>query len=73
MTTTIRISDDIVQKAQVHGNVYNRSVPKQIEFWATIGRIAEGNPDMTYNDIREILFAVEEAKLGHVEEFKFSS
>jgi hypothetical protein len=73
MTTTIRLSDEIVHAAQICGNVYHRSVPKQIEFWSRIGKIAEENPDMSYNDIREILFALEEKKAGAVAEFKFSS
>lgn len=73
MTTTIRISDSIIHDAQIFGKIYNRSVPKQIEFWSRIGKIAEENPDMTYDEIRGILFALEEKNLGDVEEFKFSS
>jgi hypothetical protein len=73
MTTTIRISDNIVHDAQIFGKIYNRSVPKQIEFWSRIGKIAEENPDMSYDEIRKILFALEEKKLGDVEEFNFSS
>lgn len=73
MTTTIRISDSIIHDAQIFGKIYNRSVPKQIEFWSRIGKIAEENPEMTYDEIRGILFALEEKNLGDVEEFKFSS
>jgi len=73
MTTTIRLSDSIVHDAQIFGKLYNRSVPKQIEFWSRIGKIAEANPEMSYNEIHEILFALEEKNVGDVEEFKFSS
>ncbi len=73
MTTTIRISDSIVHDAQIFGKIYNRSVPKQIEFWSRIGKIAEENPDLSYEEIRMLLFALEEKKLGDVEEFKFLS
>ena len=73
MTTTIRISDEIVHDAAIFGKVYNRSVPKQIEFWSRIGKIAEENSDMSYNEIREILFALEEKRQGLVEEFEFTS
>lgn len=73
MTTTIRISDSIVHDAQIFGKIYNRSVPKQIEFWSRIGKLAEENPAMSYEEIRSILFALEEKKLGDVEDFKFSS
>lgn len=73
MTTTIRISDRIVHDAQIFGKVYNRSAPKQIEFWSRIGKIAEENPELTYEEIRSLLFALEEKNLGDVEEFKFIS
>lgn len=73
MTTTIRISDSIVHDAQIFGKLYNRSVPKQIEFWSRIGKIAEANPEMSYNEIHEVLFSLEEKNIGDVEEFKFSS
>lgn len=73
MTTTIRISDSIVHDARLFGKIYNRSAPQQIEFWSRIGKIAEENPDMSYDDIRSILFALEEKNLGDVEDFKFSS
>jgi hypothetical protein len=54
-------------------NIYNRSIQKQIEFWSRIGKIAEENPDLTYEQICDLLFALEEKKRGDVEEFKFSS
>ncbi len=73
MTTTIRISDSIIHDAQIFGRIYNRSVPKQIEFWSRIGKIAEENPDMSYDKIRELLFALEEKNLGDVEDFNFTS
>ena len=73
MTTTIRISDAIVHEAQIYGKIYNRSVPKQIEFWSKIGKIAEENPEMSYDEIRMILFSLEEKKFGDVEDFKFST
>lgn len=73
MTTTIRVSDSIVHDAQIFGKIYNRSVPKQIEYWSKIGKIAEENPDLSYDNIRMFLFALEEARIGDVEDFKFSS
>jgi len=70
---TIRISDETAQEARAYGRVYNRTVPKQIEFWSKIGKVAEDNPDLTYDDIKGILLALEEEKVGLVEEYKFSS
>jgi len=73
MSTTIRISETMIHEAQVFGKIYNRSVPKQIEYWSKIGKIAEENPDITFEEIRKLLIALEEKRYGLVEEFKFSS
>ena len=40
----------------------NRSLAGQIEHWAKIGKIAEENPDLSYEFIKNILIAQEEAK-----------
>jgi hypothetical protein len=58
----IKLSGDIVSEANKYAAVYSRSVPKQIEHWAKIGRIAEENPDLPYNFIRDILVSLEEMK-----------
>lgn len=71
--STVRISDKIFHEAEVYGRAYNRSAPKQIEFWSKIGKIAEDNPDLRYDDIIGILLSLEEKELGLVEEYKFSS
>lgn len=70
--TSIRVSDDIFHKAQAYGNVFSRSAPKQIEYWAKIGKMVEDNPDLTYEDIKEILLSLEEKKTGQVETYTFS-
>ncbi|MCA4113851.1 ParD-like family protein, partial [Serratia marcescens] len=44
MATSIRLDDDFVLDVKVHAEASSRSVPKQIEHWARIGRIAEDNP-----------------------------
>jgi ParD-like antitoxin of type II bacterial toxin-antitoxin system len=45
------------------------SVPKQIEYWSRIGKIAEENPDLPFFMILEILIADQEAVIG---EYAFS-
>jgi len=42
--------------------VFSRSVSSQIEHWAKIGRIAEENPDPSYNFIKDILVSLEKMK-----------
>jgi len=57
MATSIRLDDDFVSDAKVHADAASRSIPKQIEHWAKIGRIAEDNPDLSYSFISETLLA----------------
>jgi hypothetical protein len=37
-------------------------VPKQIEYWSRIGKLAEENPDLPFSFIQETLLAIEESK-----------
>ena len=59
-TRAVKLSSDIVFEAHKYAVVFSRSVPKQIEHWAKIGRIAEENPDLPYNFIKDILVSLEE-------------
>jgi hypothetical protein len=60
--TAVRLSEDIVRAAGVYAPVNSRSVPKQIEHWIKIGKIAEENPDLPYEFIKRVLMAREEMK-----------
>ena len=67
----IKLSGDIITEAHKYAAVYSRSVPRQIEHWAKIGRIAEENPDLPYNFIQDILKARAEMDNGDVSPFEF--
>jgi len=71
MATTIKLSDKLVREARRYADVYSRSVPKQIEYWSRIGKIAEENPDLPYRFIKDILIALEEVEDGQVTPYKF--
>lgn len=72
MSHAIRLSDAIYNEAQRYAKIEKRSVPKQIEHWSKIGRIAEKNPDLTYKMIKDILFSMDQAKSGDISKYKFS-
>jgi hypothetical protein len=61
-STAVRLSEEIVRTAGKYAPVNSRSVPKQIEHWAKIGKIAEENPDLPYEFIKRVLEAREEKK-----------
>ncbi|MEZ8107392.1 MULTISPECIES: TA system antitoxin ParD family protein [Vibrio] len=64
MATSVRLDDNFVSQAKVHAEAENRSVPKQIEYWAKIGQIMIDNPDLPYEFVKESLLANQEVKQG---------
>jgi hypothetical protein len=71
--TTIKLPAALVAEAKRYAVTFSRSVPKQIEYWSRIGKIAEENPDLPYALIKDILLAMDEAKSSKLEPFAFSS
>jgi len=68
MSVNVKLRKKLIDLAGQQGAVEGRSVPKQIEYWSQIGRIATENPDLPFSVIREILIADQEET---VDEYKF--
>lgn len=59
MAKAIKLSDELVNEAIINGKAQERSAPKQIEFWAKVGKIATENPDLPYRaSFREYCLAL---------------
>ena len=71
MAVTVKLSKELIEEARHYGSVLSRSVPKQIEYWSRIGKIAEENPDLPYNFIKNILLAKKEVGKKNVKTYKF--
>jgi len=71
MAMAVKLSEDIITEAKIISKALNRSIAGQIEHWAKIGRIAEENPDLTYDFIKNILIAQQEALAGKLEPYFF--
>ena len=69
---TVKLSKDIVSEAKIMSKALNRSLAGQIEHWAKIGRLAEENPDLTYEFIKNILIAQQEALAEKLETYQFN-
>lgn len=72
-TVAIRLPATLVSQATHYANVNLRTVPKQIEYWALLGRCAEDNPDLPLDFIKECLLAKQEITDGEITDFKFRS
>ena len=69
--TTVKLSEKLINEARRYGSVCSRSTPKQIEHWSRIGKIAEENPDLSYDFIKGIMLAKLEVEDGEVTPYKF--
>jgi hypothetical protein len=69
MAISVRLDEAFVDDVRVYAEAASRSVPKQIEYWAKIGRIAEDNPDLPFSFIQEILLAKSEIDNGRMKSY----
>lgn len=70
-TSSVRLDEDLVEKASIMGKALNRSTPKQIEHWAKIGEIMEDNPDLPYEFVRQAIISKAEKEAGKLEPYTF--
>ena len=56
-TASIRLDQELVDKAAIMAKALNRTTPKQIEHWAKIGEMMEDNPDLPYEFVKQAIIA----------------
>jgi hypothetical protein len=71
MAKAIKLSDNLVLDATTHGKAAHRTPPKQIEYWARLGKTAEENPDLPLSFVIDILVGLREADADDVSEYQF--
>ncbi len=60
MAVNVKLSEKLVDEAKRCCGIHHRSLPKQIEYWSRMGKIAEDNPDLPFSVIKDILIARQE-------------
>ncbi|WP_255558215.1 ParD-like family protein [Zhongshania aquimaris] len=70
-TTSIRLDQDLIDKATIMARALNRTPPKQIEHWAKIGEMMEDNPDLPYEFVKQAIIAKAEKEAGKLESYDF--
>ncbi len=73
MAIALKLSDELIELAKPHAAAEHRSVPKQIEYWARLGKAVEDNPDLPLQFIKDTLLAVQEAKVGQLSAYEFGA
>ncbi len=71
MATSLKLSDELIDLAKPRAAAEHRSVPKQIEYWARLGKAVEDNPELPYQFIKDTLLAIVEANAVQLSEYKF--
>lgn len=73
MSIALKLSDDLVEMARPHAAAEHRSVPKQIEYWARLGKAIDDNPELPLQFIKDTLLAAQEAKVGQLTPYQFGA
>ena len=68
-TSSVRLDQSLVEKANIWGKAHHRTAPKQIEYWAKIGEMMEDNPDLPFSFVQQALLAQAEHEAGKLEPF----
>ncbi len=71
MPVTLKLSKELVDAAKWRASAEHRSVSKQIEYWARLGKAAEDNPGIPLQFIKDTLHAVQEAKADKLCTYRF--
>ena len=71
MPIASKLSDLLVEDAKPQAQAMHRSIPKQIEYWARLGKVAEENPDLPVQMLQDMLVSIEEVKAGNLSPYKF--
>ena len=71
MAVALKVSDELIELVKPQAAAQHRSIPKQIEYWARLGKIVEENPDLPLQFIKDTLLGLEEAKAGQTSVYQF--
>jgi hypothetical protein len=71
MTTAVRLPPEIIEDARKNAQLSCRTIPKQIEYWYRLGKLADENPDLPLEFIKGALEGKMEMEGGDISPFEF--
>lgn len=71
-TSSVRLDSKLVDEAAVRGKALSRTMPKQIEHWAKVGKMMEDNPDLPYEFVKQAAISKAELDAEKTEPYDFS-
>ena len=51
----VGLDEELVAEAKIIGLLYSRPVESQLEYWATVGKLMEQNPDLSYAFVKDVM------------------
>lgn len=57
MSRPVRINDLLYREARAHAHAERRTIARQLEFWARMGKAALDNPDLPTEFVKDLLIA----------------
>uniref|UniRef100_I1XGN9 ParD-like antitoxin of type II toxin-antitoxin system n=1 Tax=Methylophaga nitratireducenticrescens TaxID=754476 RepID=I1XGN9_METNJ len=70
ITGTLHMNRDFLKDVQTRAEINKLSLAEQIERWARIGRIAEDNPELNFEFIKDALASTTELEQGKVTKYE---
>lgn len=70
-TSSIRLNQDLAEKATIMAKAFNRTPPKHIEHWAKIGEMMKDNPELPYEFVKQAIITRDEREAGNLETYNF--
>ena len=70
-SVSVRLNQELLERATIMARALNRTTPKQIEHWAKIGEIMEDNPNLPYEFVRQAIIGKAEKEAGKLEPYDF--
>lgn len=55
MSTNVKISEKSVTYAREQSKIYHRTIGGQIDYWVSIGRLAESHPGLTFEHLLKLM------------------
>ncbi|MEH6579780.1 MAG: hypothetical protein V7731_22210 [Amphritea sp.] len=63
----IGLDEELVVEAKIIGLLCSRPVESQLEYWATVGKLMEQNPDLSYAFVKDVMNARGNLEWGLIE------
>ncbi len=55
MSINVKISEEVVNFAREQSKIFYRTIDGQIDYWVSIGRLAEAHPGLTFNHLQKLM------------------